>query len=285
MRTIWLVGESIPRKEDGTVREVATAESLPNRLVPLDPRHGVFPNFVTKPLFAAAYVLSETQKDLSALFGQFSSIVDHQKLRCFNLFEDRPTRSKKSSQKQSPQTQSNVDSFTIDGALHCRIETFDAKNDLWLVFGHQTNFGLLNWLFDRSRCSFTRDDIKSFSNRIARINCGAGQPAPLRANSPLSARLGYLHKLCTGSKQELCLETIINAYENSCRYDKAKTLQILRSIVPLMHNEGYQDGSNPTGNAQSHFVQHACANTQPLPLYWKVMGRAIAARLQGQFVE
>jgi hypothetical protein len=55
--------------------------------------------------------------------------------------------------------------------------------------------------------------------------------------------------------------------------------------VPLLHNEGYQDGSNPTGNAQSHFVRYAVKTTTNGDLYWQVMGNAIASRVVGDFVE
>lgn len=80
------------------------------------------------------------------------------------------------------------------------------------------------------------------------------------------------------------LYRIVKGLNPSGDYSCERIVGLLRSTVPLLHNEGYQDGSNPTGNAQAHFVRNAIRHTANGDLYWQVMGNAIATRMLDRFV-
>jgi hypothetical protein len=138
MRKIWLVGESMPLRRDGKDRAAQPTSHLPNHLVPLDPRHGVFTNLVLAPLFSGLFAwFKQGRPDLPALLGEMEAVVNDQSERRFNVFMQRITV-----QEENPD-----DLFVIDEAeVNRRLGEFQPERDLWLVFGHQTNFGLLKWL-------------------------------------------------------------------------------------------------------------------------------------------
>ena len=298
MKRLWLVGESLPKKEDGSERKAHKTTNLPATLVPLDPRHGVFPNLVMKPLFTAGYSLSQSHIDkLLPFFQDMNNIVSDKSERRFNLFENRATNSKGRA-KKNPETKTETEIFEINNeGMSKRIESFDLDNDLWLVFGHQTNFGLLLWLLNSDKKTeekFSRNKkyIKAFSEMfITAVNSCCEKSTDEKEStkakkSLLSSRIGMLHRLCTGVDKEQVLVSVIKKLDPTSSREHAETIsKLLRATVPLLHNEGYQDGTNPTGNAQSHFVQHAKGMTAQGDLYWQVMGNTIATRVLGDFVE
>jgi hypothetical protein len=125
-------------KKDGTNRIARASANLPAKLVPMDPRHGVFPNLVMKPLFAAVFAAFQNNPDdLLALMREVEPVVRDDSDRRFNVFSPRIT-----DQKENPDDHFEVNEQEIAR----RIQAFDPEHDLWLLFGHQTNFGLLKWL-------------------------------------------------------------------------------------------------------------------------------------------
>lgn len=287
MKRLWLVGESLPLKEDGGERKAHKTTNLPATLVPLDPRHGVFPNLVMKPLFAAGYSLSQSNSDqLLMFFQEMKEIVSDESNRRFNVFENRATKSKGRGKKK-PDEKAIIEIFEINNVgMSARIESFDLRNDLWLVFGHQTNFGLLWWLLENAAAhKVEKGRIKDFSERFV-VAVGECSPShDCSKNSQLSSRIGLLHRLCTGSGTRSVLEAAITKLGPKSSYSAEQISNLLRATVPLLHNEGYQDGTNPTGNAQSHFVREAKGKVAQGDLYWQVMGNAIATRILDGFVE
>lgn len=287
MKRLWLVGESLPLKEDGTQRKAHPASGLPPTLMPLDPRHGVFPNLVMKPLFAAGYSLSQSKGDkLLDFFQEMKEVVSDASGRKLNFFENRPTRPKGRG-KRVVARNADVDQFAVaDNDMTSRVNSFNRVEDLWLVFGHQTNFGLVWWLVDKAAASKpTREQIREFSDKFVTVVRKCSSIHAGGDFGQLSSRIGLLHRLCTGASFQPVLHSVVSELKPVGSYTAAQITELLRATVPLLHNEGYQDGSNPTGNAQGHFVRLGRGKADTGDLYWQVMGNAIATRILGDFVE
>ena len=287
MRRLWLVGESLPLKKDGSERKAHETANLPAILVPLDPRHGVFPNLVMKPLFAAGYSLSQGHANqLLPFFQEMKHVVSDKSMRRFNLFENRVTKSKGGG-KRTPDEKAVTEIFEInDARMSARVDSFDLQNDLWLSFGHQTNFGLLWWLLDKTAAHRVgKPQMKDFSNRFVSAVGDTSPSYSCDKNSQLSSRIGLLHRLCTGTDTKEILEGAVEKLGPKSSYSAEQISDVLRATIPLLHNEGYQDGRNPTGNAQWHFVRRATGKAAQDDLYWQVMGNAIATRILGSFVD
>jgi hypothetical protein len=249
-----------------------------------------------KPLFAAAYTLSQRHTDqLVPFFQCVQEVVADDTERRFNVFMDRPTKPKRQRKDEGknrgeatePDETAKTEWFEIDAArLRARIKSLESGGNLWLVFGHQTNFGLLRWLVGRSEESrVSKQQLMDFSEEfVAAVGEHTSEHSGDEVNQ-LSARIGVLHRLCTVRGTQQVLERAILKLNPKPLYSAAAISALLRATIPLLHNEGYQDGRNPTGNAQSHFVKRARDKVDRGDLYWRVMGHAVAVRVLGQFVD
>ncbi len=67
--------------------------------------------------------------------------------------------------------------------------------------------------------------------------------------------------------------------------DKERIIGLLRSVVPLLHNEGYRQ--QHIGNVQGCFVKYATGviEDKATEQYWHLMGNAIAIRLRDEFIK
>lgn len=274
MKQVFLLGESLPKK-------VGTPyQGLGIDLGAFDERHGVFPNLVAKPLLSALYWLHREGDDLKPLLDQLDHLLTHADTqRKSNMFCPK----------------SSKELFQIDPGAETRLGSFDPAEDLWLVFGVQTNFGLLGFLSGRLKIgqSYSKGDILKFATEFLRA---ALKHAPLPVGLPASvpqqrtARLGLLHRLYTDSDDDG--RGVVAVLRAGLKGVGVKENEIgavvgrLRSMIPLLHNEAYQDRYD-IGFNQAHFVacrgvgKDACDSQ----LYWRVMGKAIAERLQGKFVQ
>lgn len=274
MRNIFLVGESLPKKMGTRYEEVD------DDLVAFDGRHGVFPNLVAKPLISALYWLNKEQAELKPLLDQLEPLMIHtDKQRRFNVF------SKKAS----------TESFRVDPELPTRLASFDTTKDLWLVFGVQTCFGLLGFLTGRLKLgkSYEKAEILTFASEFllaALKYAPLPRELPSRLPTQRTARLGLLHRLCTDVDDGSGVVAVIRSALKTvgATEEKAGTIaDQLRSMIPLLHNEAYQDRYD-IGYNQAHFVSCQSignGSTMPPQLYWRVMGKAIADRLRGNFVQ
>lgn len=284
MKRIYIIGESLPLKSDGQKRLAHKTNQLSDSLVPMDPRHGVFPNLVMKPLFATAYALHRNGHSAVGRFIEsVEEILQDNSPRRLNVFEDRRTKPKKKKSEPKPPDQPEFFETSTE-RLNATLAGFDYEHDLWLVFGHQTNFGLLWWLVDNTAIRrVEKTDIVDFAKTFTNFICCASSTTFPNTDTG-SGRVGLLHRLCVGVNNHVVLRRAIeklNPKSNSAD----RITRILRSTIPLLHNEGYQDGSHPIGNAQAHFVRNAIAKPLTGDLYWQVMGNAISTRLTGAFVE
>lgn len=284
VRRLWLIGESLPLTKTSDERNASQTRQLADRLVCLDPRHGVFPNLVMKPLFAATFsAFKEDEAEAIALLRALEAVVCDKPDRRFNLFQPRVTDQKNPLSNR----------FAFD-SLEQRISSFDLNRDLWLIFGHQTVSGLLKWLLEGGT-ETTRDELKRFLGKVVNTAIASSLlpkdiSSCFRAVSPTSGagRVGFLHRLCTeydpdNSGVQQLLRSAVEKLNVRQKYPNEYVVSLLRCTISLMHNEAYQDGRNPTGNAQAHFVRSA-TKTSNGDLYWQVMGHAIARRCFNRWV-
>ncbi len=285
VRRIWLVGESLPLAKVDKEKNAVETGLLTDRLVCLDPRHGVFPNLVMKPLFAATLAaFGENHSEAIALLQAFEDVVCDRPDRRFNLFEPKVT----------DQRTLQGNRFVFD-QTDTRIEMFDSARDIWLVFGHQTVSGLLRWLL-KGGDETTRKDLRDFLikvtdtiSAVARLSvCSSG--FHIEPPTSKTGRVGLIHRLCTaaddnGSGATNVLHSLVRTLNTGDRYTNEFVVSFIRCIVPLMHNEAYNDGRHAVGNAQRHFVRSATNNENNRDLYWQVMGHAIARRCFNRWVE
>ena len=80
MRTLSLVGESLPGGSPVQVGELVG-------LVPLDPRHGVFPNLVMTPLMSLLHAARASGQDVAETYGHVQGLLEDGNERRFNAFE------------------------------------------------------------------------------------------------------------------------------------------------------------------------------------------------------
>src|SRR5437660_1699695 len=147
MRTVSLVGESLPLRDDGSDYKVTSCGQLGEQLETFDARHGVFCNSVTTPLLVSIHALKQQGADIEPLLGQLEDILKDKSERRFNVF------GKKKKGRDEP--------FVIDADLVRRVQGFDPTRQLWLLFGYQTVFGLLAWLLDNQETTtWTRTKIE-----------------------------------------------------------------------------------------------------------------------------
>jgi len=283
-RRIWLVGESLPLTKASREKVARATSQLAEQLVCLDPRHGVFPNLVMKPLFAATLAaFKESDAEVMALLRAIEDVVCDKPDRRFNLYLPRITHQK------NPES----NRFAFDN-LERRIQEFDPKIDLWLVFGHQTVSGLMKWLLECDEIT-TRSALRKFIVKFITASnlakCATENHTAFRPNRPATGagRIGFVHRLCTefdakGEGVEKALGLAVDRLNIRRKYSNEFIVSFLRRIIPLMHNEAYQDGQHPTGNAQGHFVKFATSAQQTSDLYWKIMGHAIARRFMNRWV-
>ena len=134
MKDIFIVGESVPLRNDGANYRVTACGQLGRQLEDFDPRHGVFCNFVATPLLATICALTEQNAESTSVVAQLGPILADTTDRRFNLFK---------AKKKEPE-----EPFVIRDDLLARVVAFDPDKHLWLLTGFQTAFGLLAWLLD-----------------------------------------------------------------------------------------------------------------------------------------
>lgn len=258
-RTLSLVGESLP---DGEVVQVGNLTSL----VPLDARHGVYPNLVMTPLLSTLWALREQKGDTERFWNQIGGLLDSTANR-FNVFK----------KMERPNNSCTV--FEILPDTKRRLLDFCVDSQLWALFGYQTVFGLIRWVL-KGEVTVTKPQIEKFA--VTFLSAAGVQAVPKN----LSAQEGVVHRLCTRADQESNLRKAVLATTTFPK-DAERHLRMFRCFVPLLHNEAYQ--LVPYGLGQANFsmakdYDHR-GSEHAGELYWKVMGKAIATRLQDRFVE
>lgn len=271
IRRLCLVGEAEPadkkrrskKNPDGVMMLPVSCAELGGELLALDPRHGVFPNLVMTPLFGTMYACEREQRE--AVWDSWSDILEDSSARRFNVFAKRP------------------DGVGHPFLNHCKLENhwsaFDPAEDVWVLFGFRTSFGLLRWLLTGEQ-THTEKDIKDFAHAFLThaLSRLTGETTPPRKNH--ARRLGMLHHFLRSDepRTRAALESALMKHQASA-HDLGSISSKLRSAVPLLHNEAYH--STPIGNTQAQFMCYAsnlCDET-PREVYWKFCGRAIVSAM------
>lgn len=277
MKTLYLVAESLPMKV-GTI-----CEGLDSQLHPFDLRHGVFPNLVAKPLMATLNWLLIQNLEIEGLTQQLPTLLEAESSCRFNVYNAKRTN----------------DKFKFSPKFFRRLKDHNPESDLWLIYGVQTCFGVLGYLLGdlKGNRKYPRKDIRDTGKKfLVEVSKVKEKPEWFPKSIPrqLCAQLGLYHRLCTERDSDAdiivnCLETAIKKYRKEYSIKGSMSVEYIvnfvRSIVPLMHNEAYQDRYD-TGYNQAHFVSGTSIKTNKTPqrLYWNMMGEAIGTRLQGEFV-
>ena len=267
MRTLNLVGESLPSGSPVQVGELVD-------LIPLDPRHGVFPNLVMTPLMALLHATRASGLGLAEIYEQVQELLENGTRRRFNAFE-------------KDMEYPNNPEFEILSSTAERLSGMKPAQELWALFGYQTIFGIVRWLLTGEGRASKRQ-IRKFAMRfLASAAEGWSERTALPRAIPknMSAQEGYMHRLCTGEDGDgsgvvAMLRNAISKHPA----DPAKTEEILcklRAFVPLLHNEAYQ--LTPYGVGQANFMlcENWVLNTgrHPEELYWQAMGRSLLKRM------
>lgn len=271
MRTLSLVGESLP---SGKIIPVGPL----NELIPLDPRHGVFPNLVMTPILSTLCAFDRDKNEFREFWKQVPYLLEKTDNR-FNAFTKDTTESEKNPL------------FTIHPDMERRLNNFDVRKDLWAVFGFQTIFGLIRYLLTGEKAA-TKRQIKVFATKFLNSALENGTPEslglPKKLPQNLSPQEGIIHRLCTD--EDLDGNRILHALKHAIKkknlfHDKlTQQIETLRCFVPLLHNEAYQ--MSPYGVCQANFsLAHDYdikGQIRPAELYWKLMGKVLARRLCSQ---
>lgn len=268
MRKLYLVGMAPPADKK------RSAEPFPcgalSALVPLDPRHGVFPNLVMTPLLAALHSLQGEPELVPAFWEQVNAIVCDDSARRFNLF-----------------SKPSGGYLEVAPDVPPRLDAFDPDAELWCAFGYWTVGGLISYLLTGVP-KRSEGEIESYVREFVRR---AYEKRPPESDLPptipktKAALSGLIHRFCAGDDTGGTVTLMLrHAIECMCT-DKSKTersLRVLRGCVPLPHNEAYQ--LVPFGKVHNCFMlgldpgalEELAPPPEPL---WRYMGRAIHRRL------
>jgi len=267
VRLLHLVGESLPGGSPVTVGSVGG-------LVPLDPRHGVFPNLVMTPLLSLLWAAHQEGKDQTALWEQVNELLEDNAARRFNAFR------KHADYPANPE-------FELLSEVEDRLARMKTTEQVWALFGYQTVFGLIRWLLKGER-KMRKQKIKQFAAEFLTSAAEKWTPAtglPRGSLTKMSAQEGYIHRLCTDNDSDGSgvVTMLRHAIERNTGFPAKveEHLGLLRSFVPLLHNEAYQ--LTPYGIGQANFVLAADYNPKGTAhageLYWRVMGKSLLRRL------
>ncbi len=269
MKDLYLVGKALP--EDKKFPPFPSGGL--SDLVDLDPRHGVFPNLVMTPLFATVmtfYCDGDTENVIK-LLDQAKELLHDRSDRRFNVL-DKPAGMKH-------KLASNIPS---------RLQRLDPARELLLVFKHSTAYGLITFLL-KGKTEFTEGDLNSYGDEFLR-RCTEAPGCKFELPGYKNTQVGLLFRLCTdddvdGNGATSYLRHAIR--EMAPNRDIDRIVAVLRSFVPLLHNDAYD--KTPIGLIQARFMAVTDLPTrwtndhEPSPdLYWRFIGKAIRRRLLSQ---
>lgn len=272
---------------------------LSKTLEALDLRHGVAPNLVMTPILSAAcHLPADRQPEFLAYVRKHVLEGDENKKHCrYNVLSQNVGK-----------VESEIDAdvrrlFAWDTAKgKARTdEAFDPAEAVCLVFSYWAASALFSHLIEREE-RWKKGDLKTFGRSflgevIKRATPALAQKLKLPKTLPRRdiPRLGLYFRICTqGTDAEvrpLLVECVRELRECSAKRGIADdeldwVVSVLRSVVPLPHNEvyqGYRKGTNPIGKYQACFV--GCQDPDKLTeeggsrLMWQYVGEGIAQRL------
>jgi len=274
LKRLSLVGMAPP----GAPRKRAEQPPCPSGkltdYVALDPRHGVFPNLVMTPLLATLYHLRSDATLLHEFMDQIVELLEDNSPRRHNILL-KPTENK----------------YELDPRMVSRLKAFRTADEVWLVFGFRPISALLSYLLHGSTMEKGKDEFE----RTARTFLGhAIKACPNHPTLPsaihgsaITPLPGIFFYLCTTPDPDST--GVVAALHHAAlamtasKSRASKTAAVLRSIIPLPHNEAYD--RYPIASGQNAFMlcrtpKEPGGGDVPPEIFWRYIGQRIAIRLQ-----
>ena len=255
------------KKRDSSPRNSGSLTSL----VPLDPRHGVFPNLVMTPLMATAFHLHPNASLVAQFMSQVTEILEDTSPRRLNVLQ-----------------QPTGDENQLHPSVIDILSKINPHQDLLLVFGYWSVSAIIMYLLQEKTC-FRDSDVHHFNNRFLGEALKLAKPAnllPDRLPECLTPKTGIYFRLCSDPDPEgTGMTRILRQTSRKMAFSEDRIEQaipLLRALIPLPHNEAYD--RYPYGNAQNSFMLCRDLREQknidsPTNVFWRYMGKRIRDRL------
>jgi hypothetical protein len=275
---------------------------LSEKLEALDLRHGVTPNLVMTPILSAACHLEASHQPafLDYVRTHILEGDENKRHRRYNVLTRNVDKAKSDIDEQVEKL-FDWDSKREKAAADASGSLFDPAKELCLVFSYWAVSALFSYLIERER-RWTKKDLKTFGHSFLTeairqtlpdlaVQLGLPKKLPKR-DIP---RLGLYFRICTQGKEadvrrvlEACVRELRDCSQKSETSDAEVSwiVSVIRSLVPLPHNEvyqGYKKDTNPIGKYQACFA--SCQDPKDLKvqpdsqLMWRYVGEAIAKKL------
>lgn len=271
---------------------------LSGKLEALDLRHGVSPNLVMTPMLSAAcYLPTSVQPRFLAYVKEQVLGAGASRNHCrYNVLSN------------NVGTASSEIDDCVREIFGSRLEgqkQFNPSRTLVLVFSFWAASALFSYLIE-GEVKWTKSDLKQFGTKLlkeVRKHAAPKLAEQLNLSSKLPRnvipRLGLYFRICTAGEEEevrhilrKCVDEIRRSCSGRSEFVDDQldwVVSALRSIVPLPHNEVYQNyrkGTNPIGKYQACFVNcqdpKLLAESAKSELMWEYIGSAVARRLCSQ---
>ncbi len=268
LKDLYFVGKALP--EDKDRHNTPFPSGSLTDLVPLDPRHGVFPNLVATPLISTVMAFYDEGDVENAL-----KVLDQAK----EIFRDETPR------------RLNVLAKPIGNRLRlgqdipALLQNFAPEQTLWLVFKHSPIYALCTYLLT-GKDEFTEGDLSSYGAELLR-RCTEAPGCTFELPVNKNTQVGLFFRLCTDEDPDGHGVTAFLRYavqQMAPNGNVNRIIAVLRSFVPLLHNDAYD--KTPIGLIQARFMAGkdfppVCPNDhQPAPdVYWRFIGKVIKRRL------
>ena len=273
LRQIRLVGMAPPGSPRKRLEQQPRPSAKLTEYVALDPRHGVFPNLVMTPLLATLYHLHPRANLTQEFMEQVVELLEDDSSRRHNVLL----------KPNGTETEYKIDPRTIK-----LLNALRPEDDLWIVFGFRPISALLGYLLHGSKKK-ERDELattaRTFLRHAMEASPNDAALPPTLHSSAITPLPGIFFHLCTAPDPGG--NDVVAALRYAVRAMKVpearipKIVSILRSLVPLPHNEAYDQ--YPIATGQNSFM--LCRTLKdhgddvPPEVFWRYMGRRIAERL------
>lgn len=273
--------------------------------VPLDARHGVFPNHVMTPLLATLFCTEKAKR--STFFEKHigpileASLSSKDNDRMFNVFTHpfperfKPRKNKKEADRQKIKREI-CNPVSLDKNVIQLFARPEKNNPLFIVIGIWPTLGIFYHLITRKE-EVKQTELETFGERITAWLNTKMKNYPETQNfletqkrPPLILRLGLYFRLFNFSETSPVLLDLVNHlvvdHPNPSELEQKKVQMIVRSLhslIPIPHNEAYQN--KPTGKSMNLYM--TCSPDKKSPhgskssssvLLWQYIGQAIATR-------
>jgi len=296
MKNLYLLGYA-PAKKNAWPHGGLTED-----LEALDLRHGVAPNLVMTPILSAAcHLESDNQAAFLAYVRKHILEGDeNRKHRRYNVL----CKNVGKEASELDDRVRNLFAWKRNGQTDTGENgRFDPDRNICLVFSYWAVSAIFSYLIEGAK-SWTKKELKKFGRSFLsevwkgiELNPSSDLVLPPRQPENDIPRLGVYFRICTkGSDERVqgALRAAVRELRVASRGGKMAegelewVVSVLRSLVPLPHNEiyqGYKEDTNPIGKYQACFM--CCEDPRQMKeepnssLMWRYVGEAIAKKVSG----